>query len=344
MSCCGGDPEARKQSKGIEAVIKKERKANERKVKLLLLGTGDAGKSTFAKQMKVLHKEGFTESEKQKFVAILKSNALMMMKLLINACQQKGHEIDPKNMPAAQAILDTKDLTPEFATYIKQLWKDQGIQTMYTRGHELSRLSCQTQYYFQHVDRIAREDFIPTDEDILRAKMKTTGIIETVFKAGGLEFTMVDVGGQRTERRKWLHCFDNVTAVIYLAALDAYDLALEEDENTNRMQESLKLFAEVTGSQWFKHTSFVLFLNKRDLFEEKIKTAPLSKLFPEYDGGADFDSAVQFIEKKYTEVFGQSGKLFPPYVTCAVDTKNVRRVFDAVKNIILNVTLTESGL
>lgn len=74
--------------------------------------------------------------------------------------------------------------------------------------------------YIRNAARFVAENFEPTNEDILRARMRTSGIIETKFDLEGLEFTIVDVGGQRTERRKWLHCFDNVTAVIYLAALD----------------------------------------------------------------------------------------------------------------------------
>eukprot|EP01120_Amphizonella_sp_Union-15-10_P005988 TRINITY_DN1850_c0_g3_i4.p1 TRINITY_DN1850_c0_g3~~TRINITY_DN1850_c0_g3_i4.p1 ORF type:complete len:350 (+),score=69.39 TRINITY_DN1850_c0_g3_i4:81-1130(+) len=346
MSCCGGgsDPDARKQSKGIETQLKKDRKQNECKVKLLLLGTGDAGKSTFARQMKVLHKEGFNEADKLKFTTILKSNALVMMRHLINGASQKGYQIDQKLMPMAKAIIDAKELTPEIGGFIKLLWMDNGIRKMHERGSELSQLSCQSEHYFNHVERISKEDYIPTDEDILKAKMKTTGIIETEFKAGGFEFTIVDVGGQRTERRKWLHCFDNVTAVIYLAALDAYDLYLEEDENTNRMQESLKLFAEVSASQWFKNTSFVLFLNKKDLFQQKIKNEPLSKLFPEYDGGADYEAAISFVKQKYTEVFARDGRTLHPFVTCAVDTKNVRKVFDSVKHILLSSVLNEMNL
>lgn len=82
------------------------------------------------------------------------------------------------------------------------------------------------------------------------------------------------------------------------------DMKLEEDQNTNRMIESLKLFAEVTSSQWFKNTSVILFLNKDDLFREKLPRSPLSKLFPEYTGGDDYESALKFIESKYKDAFG----------------------------------------
>lgn len=41
---------------------------------------------------------------------------------------------------------------------------------------------------------------------------------------------MFDVGGQRSERKKWMHCFENVTAVVFLAAISEYDQVLVEDE------------------------------------------------------------------------------------------------------------------
>lgn len=123
-----------------------------------------------------------------------------------------------------------------------------------------------TNSYFTHVMRFADLDFVPSQEDMLRARIKTTGIRELHFAIKDIEFTIVDVGGQviptyvygatyltsqRSERRKWIHCFDNVTSIIYLAALDEYDMKLEEDSRTNRMEESLQLFGEVTGSQFF---------------------------------------------------------------------------------------------
>ena len=79
-----------------------------------------------------------------------------------------------------------------------------------------------------------------------------------------------DVGGQRNERKKWIHCFENVTAVIFVAALSEYDQVLYEDETTNRMTEALNLFDEICNSRWFRETSMILFLNKRDLFQAKV--------------------------------------------------------------------------
>lgn len=71
-----------------------------------------------------------------------------------------------------------------------------------------------------------------------------------------------DVGGQRSERKKWIHCFENVTAIIFLVAISEYDQLLYEDQNVNRMQEALTLFDSICNSRWFVRTSIILFLNK----------------------------------------------------------------------------------
>jgi GTPase SAR1 family protein len=96
--------------------------------------------------------------------------------------------------------------------------------------------------------------------------------------------SLVDVGGQRSERRKWMHCFQDVTAVIFCVALSEYDLKLYEDETTNRMQEALKLFKDICSTKWFVDTDIILFLNKKDLFAKKIVKQPLSICFPDYTG------------------------------------------------------------
>lgn len=70
---------------------------------------------------------------------------------------------------------------------------------------------------------------------------------------------MFDVGGQRSERKKWIHCFENVTAIIFLAAISEYDSTLVEDENVNRMMEALTLFDTICNSRWFQKTSIICF-------------------------------------------------------------------------------------
>jgi len=120
--------------------------------------------------------------------------------------------------------------------------------------------------------------------------VKTTGIVESSFKVGDLTYRLFDVGGQRSERKKWLHCFENVTAVIFLVAISEYDQVLVEDDTVNRMQEALTLFESIINAKWFVKTSMILFLNKVDLFKEKLKKSPLKECFPDYEGKKNMDS------------------------------------------------------
>lgn len=115
--------------------------------------------------------------------------------------------------------------------------------------------------------------YLPNDQDILRSRVKTTGITETMFRVGELTYRLFDVGGQRSERKKWIHCFENVTALVFLVALSEYDQMLYEDESVNRMQgmlrsdfsnsqftvspEALTLFDSICNSRWFVKTSIV---------------------------------------------------------------------------------------
>lgn len=89
--------------------------------------------------------------------------------------------------------------------------------------------------YFDSIDRIGDINYIPTDQDVLRSRVKTTGITETTFVIGDLTYRMFDVGGQRSERKKWIHCFENVTAIIFLVAISEYDQVLIEDETVVSM-------------------------------------------------------------------------------------------------------------
>ncbi|KAG8307224.1 hypothetical protein J6590_026787 [Homalodisca vitripennis] len=186
------------------------------------------------------------------------------------------------------------ELTPELVLLMKKLWQDPGVELCFSRSREY-QLNDSAAYYLNALDRIAQSNYIPTQQDVLRTRVKTTGIIETHFTFKGLNFKMFDVGGQRSERKKWIHCFEGVTAIIFCVALSGYDLVLAEDEEMNRMIESMKLFDSICNSKWFVETSIILFLNKKDLFEEKITKSPLTICFPEYTVGRPIISATATI-------------------------------------------------
>lgn len=191
---------------------------------------------------------------------------------------------------------------------------------------------------------LGEASYIPTEQDVLRSRVRTTGIVENNFEIEGNQFRMFDVGGQRNERKKWIHCFEDVTAVLFVAAISEYDQVLFEDESTNRMDEALCLFEEISNSKWFGSTSIILFLNKRDLFANKIKNVSLRVCFPEYEGDDSYEDGSQFIQAQFESKSRNPTKSIYSHVTCATDTHNVSAVFNAVKDIIIQNGLTEAGL
>ena len=126
--------------------------------------------------------------------------------------------------------------------------------------------------------------------------------------------SMFDVGGQRSERKKWIHCFENVTSIIFCVALSEYDQVLLEESSQNRMMESLVLFDSVVNSRWFMRTSIILFLNKVDLFKGKLKKSPLQNYFQDYSGGDDVNRAAKYLLWRFNQVNRAHLNLYPQYV------------------------------
>lgn len=128
------------------------------------------------------------------------------------------------------------------------------------------------------------------------------------------------MGGQRSERKKWIHCFEDVSAVIYVAAISEYAEVLFEDNTTNRMVESMCLFETICNSRWFFNASIILFLNKKDLFIEKLKSKSIRIAFPHYNGPQTYEDSIAFITKSFEALNTNPEKTIYVHQTCATDT------------------------
>jgi guanine nucleotide-binding protein G(o) subunit alpha len=201
--------------------------------------------------------------------------------------------------------------------------------------------------YLDDLDRISSHTFKPTQQDVLLARVKTTQVVMERYRIDGIDFEMFDVGGQRSERRKWIDCFEAVDAVIFVAALSEYDQALAEAKRTNRMVEAVDLFRSVCNNRAFANTSIMLFLNKKDIFAEKIEYSDIvnQKPFSDYAGPPkDFDSGVLYFIEKFKEclIDDDFNESFI-HVTCATDTNNMEFVLDSTRTIIMTDNLRRSG-
>ncbi|XP_063678034.1 guanine nucleotide-binding protein G(i) subunit alpha-3-like isoform X1 [Bolinopsis microptera] len=362
----GADPSLTQASNNIDRQLQEWKRQRQKEVHLLLLGPGESGKSTILKQMRILHNSGYNDNERQQYKVVVHRNIVDCMCAILTAMENMGmpfndsnrisvdclklRELHKKLKKDADCITYLKPcnafqthLTPEYGMCVKRLWEDRGVQKAYDMRADYQIYDC-AQYFFDNIERITERNYLPTIDDILCTRLETTKIVEAKFNYKTLSFKMYDVGGQRTQRSKWIHCFDDVTAIIFIIALSEYNLRLAEDNKTNRMKESMLLFSSICNMKYFTTTPFILFLNKTDIFQRKIEHVPITVAFPEYSGPNDYDTCKQYIQDQLVALNKNPEKSIFPHFTNATDTNNIKFVFDAVVEIFLEHNLKSAGL
>mmetsp|Transcript_31392 Transcript_31392/g.60564 ORF Transcript_31392/g.60564 Transcript_31392/m.60564 type:complete len:312 (-) Transcript_31392:48-983(-) len=239
--------------------------------------------------------------------------------------------------------LDEKEVE-EWAQSIDTFWKDEVIQQVYERGNEYNLLES-AKYFIADVGArtILPRDYVPDHEHCVHSRKATEAITEYTFFDSVkkmAKITLVDVGGQRDRRKKWIRCFEHVTCILFIASLADYDMNLEEDETRNRMYESIDLFYGVRNMEWFRNTPIVLFLNKHDKFLEKIEKKELP--FVDYEGGNDADKAYEYIESAFRGDPADDDMYV--YKTVAVDKNNINKIWNTVRDVVTNKNMVDMGM
>lgn len=184
------------------------------------------------------------------------------------------------------------------------------------------------------------QSYVPIKLDILHARKATKGIIEHQFDIKGIPFLFVDVGGQRSQRQKWFQCFEGITSILFLASSSEFDQLLMEDRRTNRLTESCDIFETIINNKTFSNVSIILFLNKTDLLEEKVKVVSIKDTFDVFEGDPHCLEDVQnFILGLFDDRRRERNKPLFHHFTTAIDTENIKFVFQAVKDTILQDNL-----
>mmetsp|Transcript_48790 Transcript_48790/g.54590 ORF Transcript_48790/g.54590 Transcript_48790/m.54590 type:complete len:407 (-) Transcript_48790:313-1533(-) len=387
----GNDPALGGKSNKIDADLDQKRQEEELKIKLLLLGAGESGKSTIFKQMRIIYGSPRTDENLRMYGVVVRSNCITVTRKLCQLIRMLEKEDDLEDEPAAEGAengmtpfeafetlvshlidgtaspLEPVDLAGDWVghcataglgpnndaqmflqiwTFIKLLWQSTTMKEVWQRRALLNLIDGHKDY-LDEIDRIASKTFKPTNQDVLLARVKTTQVVMERYRIDGIDFEMYDVGGQRSERRKWIDCFDSVDAVIFVAALSEYDQNLAESKKTNRMVEALELFRSICNNRAFANTSVMLFLNKKDIFEEKLEYSNIAeqKAFADYNGPPNnFNSGVlYFIEKfKACLINDEITDSFIQACT-ATDTNNMEFVLDSTRTIIMTDNLRRSG-
>ncbi|XP_018319087.1 guanine nucleotide-binding protein subunit alpha homolog [Agrilus planipennis] len=341
--------EQRYKSQEIDKMIEKDKQALKRQVKLLLLGAGESGKSTFLKQMRIIHGPKFEYELVKEYQQDIYQNIVRGMRVLVDARDKldipwedySNSEIGKRLLECENPTVLDAILFANYSPLVAKLWKDSGIKRAFDRRREF-QLSDSVEYFFNNLDRISRYDFIPTNQDILHCRKATKGITEFVIPINKVPFLFVDVGGQRSQRQKWFQCFDSVTSILFLVSSSEFDQVLLEDRKTNRLEESKDIFDTIINHRVFKNVSIILFLNKYDLLLKKVANpeTDIRWYFPQFSGNSHSIQDVQkFILAMFTGVKRDPKKALYHHYTTAVDTENIKVVFNSVKDTILTRNL-----
>lgn len=220
-------------------------------------------------------------------------------------------------------------------------------------------------YLLNNMKRISSEKYTPNNQDILHSRASTKSIYEYQVEIKSVPFVFIDVGGQRNQRRRWVECLDNVTSILFMVSSIEYDQYLVEDWTRNRLIESLSIFEKIVNSHSFVRASFILFLNKTDLLIEKLKSISekrkvnsksrrsqfqteycqqtIETYFPAFRGNpTDLKTVQNFLLSLFQAriVLAQHRKLYSHFTT-AVDTENIKHVFNDVRHKILEENISQ---
>jgi len=333
-------------------------------VKILLLGSGDSGKSTILKQLRLIHKGPFSAQEVESYRQLIFGNMVHGMRRLIEAMDEMGLMVprEDENMPHFEMIREQRDrylgcyyresyprenhdigdhepYPREYHDALKALWRHPNVQQAWRRGHEAA-VPENLSYFLSALDRLFDQDYQPTEQDILQCTVCTTGIAETKFMWGDREVVVTDTGGQRSERKKWINCFPGAAGVLFVASLSGYDQCMSDYNDVNQMEETISLWESICCSRWFQRTPIVLLLNKADLFEEKIKTSYIKDYFPDFDGEPkDAHAGREYFRRRFVQAAERKGRTneraVHVHITAGTDTTMLRSVLTAVQEVVL---------
>ncbi|EGO03015.1 hypothetical protein SERLA73DRAFT_84941 [Serpula lacrymans var. lacrymans S7.3] len=235
---------------------------------------------------------------------------------------------------------------------MKTIWEDSVVQEILHQRR--SRIEDSPGFFLPAVERIASRDYQPTDNDIIRARLRTVGVQEHRFlfeegRTAGKEWLMYDVGGTRSSRAAWAWYFDDVDAIIFLSPISCFDEKLAEDRRINRLEDSYLLWRSVCSSRLLSKTQIILFLNKCDILTAKLRRGVRVKdHVPSFgERKNDVATVMKYFQQHFKEISRQSSpepRPFFVHFTSVVDTKATAATLSVVEESILRDHLRNADL
>ncbi|OJA09485.1 hypothetical protein AZE42_05856 [Rhizopogon vesiculosus] len=237
---------------------------------------------------------------------------------------------------------------------IMTLWNDKLVREVLRRRK--IRLEESSGFFLNDLDRVTALNYTPSDDDVLRARLKTVGVSEyrcemeaVAGRESGTEWRIIDVGGSRSQRATWVPFFDDVDAIIFLAPISSFDQVLSEDRSVNRLEDSVLLWKAVCSNKLLANVDLVLFLNKCDILDAKLSSGiRLSKYVRSYgDRPNDMETASKYFRSKFSAIHREYSPLprkFYGFCTTVTDTTTTAGILASVRDMVVRRHLKQSRL
>ncbi len=287
--------------------------------KVVLLGPGDGGKSTLLKVFRQFSQNCNNERPLISYNNLIKENLIEWMKLLLLSMKTIGLKVATEILePAARiSILDSRTVhwSDGIYTDLKLVWRDENVQLAMQRGNEI-QIPYSLAYFMNNLERINHADYLCTNEDVLRIKIKTTGLSDNLSRYDNKEMHIIDTGGQSNERKsteflilinvlEWKYCYEGASCVVFVVDVTCYSMKMYEHEEQNRMIDSIRLFGETVREKELSNIPVILVLNKVDKLDITLQQYPLKQLFPDYIGTGAI-SAIEYISMLFLQEYPET--------------------------------------
>ncbi|KAF2656343.1 guanine nucleotide-binding protein alpha-3 subunit [Lophiostoma macrostomum CBS 122681] len=298
------------RSEAIDRRLEEDATSLRRETKLVLMGAVNSGKELIMRQMKVIYAEGYPREERMGYRHAVRSTVRLLIHAMIDLLKDTGVNLS-NDLNQDFAILlhevetvDLKHISPDAVRAVENIWHSESFSTLFVRNFEID--FPQYAAYFAHeILRIAANDFVPSEADIIRLNHSMGGIKELRFTWDELDVRLFNISGFIPDqfRKRWFHQLEGATALIYTVDVSSYDRPYFGQPTESQLLDDFATFESWANSPKFSGTSIVLLLNNFSRFREKLPHSPLSTFFGDYYPGPDPEtSARQYILKRFKDV------------------------------------------
>ncbi|KAF8346272.1 guanine nucleotide-binding protein [Amanita rubescens] len=267
-------------------------------------------------------------------------NALRQIRQKKNGHNGKGHDNLSQDLGQDTLVRDVAQMLRASERDVKELWNHPTVKALVAKRR--LKLDEWSEFFLKHISRVADPDHIPTTDDILHARIETMGVVEHTFETNdkGITWHLFDVGGARGQRHSWVPYFDDAKAIIFLAPVSAFDQYLEEDPQTNRIDDSLELFTRVCSNRLLKGVHLLLFLNKTDLLKSKLDEGLQVRNYITSFGerSNEYETVVQYFCDHFVNIYKQNNenerrRFLYTHFTNVTDTKATQLIIASGKTL-----------